>query len=292
MEGENPTTPAVENARNLALEPVLKLVELGYSVIPLAALSKRPPEGFRWDEHTRRRANAASVTAYHAKNPDANWGIVCGRISNLLVVDIDTHGADPDKATIIAERISCDADPDNPAPTVRTGSGGYHIYFCAETVKTTIKIRPDDVIPADVREHILDSGVTIDIKSERSYVVAPPSIHPDTKLPYHWMVKPEVARNLTRAPEWLLAPCRATGEGMTPDEWDAIINQTGQGNRNGNAVKLAGKLFGAFPMAEWPSWIRLIKVWNQYMVTPPLPERELDAAIESIMKIESRRHEV
>jgi hypothetical protein len=93
--------------------------------------------------------------------PDANIGIVTGKVSgNLVGLDIDpAHGGDVSLAEL--ER-QYGALPNT--WIVRTGGGGYHHYF---------------IVPEGI-EVRCSTGVIapgIDVKGEGGYLVAPPSLH-------------------------------------------------------------------------------------------------------------------
>lgn len=109
-----------------------------------------------------------------------NIGIVCGAASNLTVVDIDIK----DKGMEIWERLITAIDiPET--PTVKTGSGGLHLYFQYDVeVKTSAKCVTIDW--GEVHEKI-----GIDIRSNKGQVVAPPSVHPEKKTEYTWQIHPE-----------------------------------------------------------------------------------------------------
>lgn len=113
-----------------------------------------------------------------AGRPNANIGI---RIPvGQLVVDIDPRH-EGDQGLRLLEVVH------GPLPPTRTvlsgrGDGGRHLYF----------LSPDG--PLTSRE--LPAG--IDLKTRGGYVVAPPSLHPDTGQPYQWVdVREPVA-----LPDW------------------------------------------------------------------------------------------
>lgn len=81
-----------------------------------------------------------------------------GAVSGLAVVDIDPRNGGQLDTSVM-----------NPTYTVRTGSGGWHLYYEHPGVPLAVELagRPG-----------------VDIKADGGYVVAPPSIHPDTGRPY------------------------------------------------------------------------------------------------------------
>ena len=94
--------------------------------------------------------------------PRANVGIATGSISNIIVIDIDPRN---DGDVTWKELV-----PYYLAPEVATGGGGKHIYYRYQ---------------AEKMPKILGPGV--DIKTDGGYIVAPPSVHPDTKKTYQWL---------------------------------------------------------------------------------------------------------
>ncbi|WP_188126859.1 bifunctional DNA primase/polymerase [Actinoplanes lobatus] len=100
----------------------------------------------------------ARIAAMHQRVPGGLLAIRTGRICDLCVIDIDPRNG----GTI-------DRDLMPPTRAVRTGSGGWHLYYR----------HPGGILTAKLRDH---PGV--DIKADGGYVVAPPSIHPATGQPY------------------------------------------------------------------------------------------------------------
>lgn len=130
----------------------------GYSVIPVAR-SKKPI--IPWDEYQTRRPRAEEVQAWWEKWPDANVGIVTGKISGLTVIDCDSKQGIDSVARVAGEHFV--------SPTVETSRGVQ--YYC----------RFD---PAAVNRHTVMEDV--DIRSEGGFVVAPPSVHASGRV-YAWI---------------------------------------------------------------------------------------------------------
>jgi len=129
-----------------------KYLEKGISVIPVGK-DKKPL--INWKEFQTRRATEEELDQWWSKWPDANIGIVTGRISNLAVVDIEEGG-------------SVDGLP--PTLMAKTGGGGWHFYY-----------KYEDGIENKARFREL-----ADIRGEGGYVVAPPSLHASGKN-YEWL---------------------------------------------------------------------------------------------------------
>lgn len=133
------------------LVEALRLGRLGLSVIP--ARNKKPL--IPWKEFQARCPTETEVRGWYRCWPEAGIAIVCGAVSDLVVVDCDPRNGDGMKA--LADRLP-------PTPTVETGGGGLHLYFRLLSGERPMKV------PA------LLPGV--DLLAEASCVIAPPSVHP------------------------------------------------------------------------------------------------------------------
>ncbi len=106
-----------------------------------------------------------------------NIGILTGKGSNCIVVDIDSmktytelienHGLFPE------------------TPTVKTNRG-LHLHF-----------EYDETIPSCTPIE------KVDILSDKKQVVAPPSIHPESGVPYKWLISPKDTKK-AKLPPWLV----------------------------------------------------------------------------------------
>lgn len=114
----------------------------------------RTPNGLR-DAST----DAKVVEAWWRRWPDANLGVVTGRQSGLVVVDVDPdHGGIDSMRRLVAEHA-----PLPSGPRVRTGSGGWHVLFAWPG--------------REVRNSAGRVGPGVDIRGDGGYVIAPPSVH-------------------------------------------------------------------------------------------------------------------
>lgn len=133
------------------LKRALELADSGVSVIPVHgdAAPREPKKPLiSWRAYQKRIMSEAEIMLAFGSAAGA-IGIVCGRVSQLIVVDFDDH---------LRYRRFCRRRPDlAKSYTVKTRRG-YHVYY-----RTRVK----------VPSHQFDGG---DIKGERSYVVAPPSV--------------------------------------------------------------------------------------------------------------------
>lgn len=143
----------------------------GYSALPL--VGKRCLTS--WRIYQFKRAHITDVSWWKKNGWLKNVGIVCGAVSNnLVVIDLDGQAAVdlflPAFGDLMAQTF-----------TVRTGKG-LHVYLHTDTMPANRKI----TLGSD------HSG--IEIRGEGQYVVAPPSIHPDTQEPYQIYVRKPVKR--------------------------------------------------------------------------------------------------
>ncbi len=122
----------------------------GYSVIPCRA-DKKP--AIKWQEWQNKRAGRQQIESWWQQYPDANVGIVTGKISNLAVIDIDEPVGEDELNKLIPESAII--------PTSTTPRGGKHLYF---TYPADIDLRNNTrVIPG------------CDVRAEGGYIIAPPS---------------------------------------------------------------------------------------------------------------------
>jgi len=157
----------------------------GWPIFPCEIGGKRPltAHGFK-DASTDHN----QVRTWQKQWPGANWGVRCGNAAEggagLVVVDIDLKSGGLDTWEQLREEHS---EPLQTV-TVRTGSGGSHLYF---------------KYPAG---HMIKSGTDvlgpgIDVRADGGYVVLPPS---KTKQPYIFELAPEDIP-IDDLPSWMLA---------------------------------------------------------------------------------------
>ena len=154
-------------------EAALDYARKGYSVIPLVGKIA----AFAWTRYQTERATYKQVAQWFIAE-NRNVGIVCGGVSNLVVIDLDSAEA--------VERFRQTFPDWLDTKTIKTGRG-LHLYFSPY------------MIPQNARR----GG--IEIRGNGQYVVAPPSIHPTTLQPYEVIHNAPVkaVHNLLRIEEWL-----------------------------------------------------------------------------------------
>ena len=241
----------------IAIE-ALSLSHSGWSVIPLKPKSKEPL--IPWRELQRRRLTEREIIEIFERHPDANVGVITGKVSQLLVLDADSPS--------VVKRLG------SPLTPIAETSRGRHYYFQL----------PDARIRSIT--HIADG---LDLRAEGGYVVTPPSLHPTGKR-YEWVIPPKGLDPLgpepAPPPAWLLELISKRRAHSRPVR--EIIYGVHEGERNVSATALAGKLLGCLPTEDW--WVawELLKSWNAQN-KPPLPERELRQVFDSIARRELQK---
>lgn len=242
-------------------EHALGYLRTGKSIFP-CGVNKQPLVD--WKQYQTKRPTIEDVEKWWTEFPDANIAIVTGRISGISVIDCD---------------LGSDYRGFPPTVTVRTGSGGYHLYYkYLEGLGSKVSFMPH-----------------VDIRSDGGYVVAYPSVTMD-KYDGDTLVKKggkyELVRGLKDS-KFVEFPEDILPEKTKRTDWSSILPGSGQGSRNQNATILIGKLLKPFRVSEWESVWELAKAWNSQN-TPPLHESELRTTFDSICKRElsNRANEV
>lgn len=124
------------------IKHALNYLSKGKSIIPVGQ-DKIPL--IHWKEFQTRLPTEQEITEWWTKYPEANIGLVTGKISQITVVDVEKGG-------------NWEQFP--PTVTIQTGGGGWHLYY--------------DYAPFDNKARIFP---LTDIRGDGGYVVAPPSIH-------------------------------------------------------------------------------------------------------------------
>ena len=157
---------------NEFLDAALLYASMGWPVFPLWPKTKEPAtkHGFK-DAVT----DANQIRKWWSANPNFNIGIATG--NGLCVIDVDDK---PDKHPVLGSDMLRDWELEHGEISetccAKTGTGGMHYYF--NVGDTYISGCQSDTI-------------FIDLRCDGNYIVAPPSIHPDTGQPYVWDISPE-----------------------------------------------------------------------------------------------------
>ncbi len=139
----------------------------GLSVIPVAG-NKKPL--CAWKPFQLEPATMEQIRDWFGRQPRINLGIVCGQVSDgLLVLDFDHEAA----TTYLAWR-SAVGELGKKLPAVRTGKG-LHVYLRAAEVGGNRKLAQDGA-----------GRVLFETRGQGGYVIAPPSWHASGRE-YRWI---------------------------------------------------------------------------------------------------------
>jgi len=237
----------MEGKTNKILESALKYLEHNISFVPVKR-DKIPL--IKWEEFQNRRPTKEEVVGWWKRWPDANLAIITGKISGVTIVDVE-KGGDISKFPLTT--------------TIKSGGGGWHLYYQYHPIKTANRVLP-----------------LTDVKSDGGMCTAPPSIHASGD-------EYKVLRRMNYSP----FPAELFNEERikTSKDLDHLLNEAiPEGERNNTATSICGKLLLRFKESEWESqaW-PLFKSWNITHNNPPLKDSELLSIFNSISQSESRR---
>ncbi len=207
-----------------------------------------------WKEFQNRRPSKEEVEKWWTDFPDANIGIVTGIISGLSVIDCD---------------LGSDYTQFPPTVTIRTGSGGYHLYYRYHSGLGN-------------RAGLLPN---VDIRSDGGYVIAYPSVTNDKIEDGVLKKKGGKYERVNKNQTFADFPVQMLGDKIVKKDWSTILSGTKKGSRNQNAAEIIGKMLKPFKITEWEDVWQLLRGWNSQN-TPPLPNAELRTVFDSICKRE------
>ncbi|NCN42715.1 hypothetical protein GW916_15885, partial [bacterium] len=214
----------------------------------------------KWGEFQKRRPTTTEVKRWFGNGAKHNVAVVCGSISNnLVVLDCDTEDRFYELAGIICDKLDID-DILEFARVSKTGKG-YHIWL---------------FVKESVQSHKFPK---LDIKAEGGYVVAPPSLHPGGN--YYEFVNPLVP--IKHIDSLLdigidLAQRKEKETLRQTDNWitKALLG-VGEGDRNDICYRLACYFRNSHPIDITET---LMLNWNKRN-SPPLDDTEVLRTIKS-----------
>jgi P4 family phage/plasmid primase-like protien len=262
------------------LDWALRYIGLGWAVLPLKGKLPLVEHGL-----TEATLNEAQVRAWWSKWPWANIGLVTGGAFFVLDIDIKKDGEE----TWDALRMRYGGAAVDTLEAV-TGSGGRHIFFAMPGEEVASSQKP----VASIRNSVERLGPGLDIRGVGGYVVASPSVHPETKRRYSWaddgwgsvMVPGEQA--IAAAPAWLLKLIQeAAQRPPSSSSSNSIPEKLGKGQRNDKLFRLGSSL-RARGFEEDEIFASLV-ILNKTRCEPPLDEAELRVIAQSAAKYERGR---
>lgn len=235
------------------MEYAISYANQGYAVFPLQPNGKQPLTEHGFKDATR---DAEQLRKWWAQWPDANIGLATGRISGIVVLDVDRkHGVD---GVVSAAELDLP-----PTLVIRTPSGGYHLFYKSPSsaiVPRRIGVRPG-----------------LDVLGEGGYVVAAGSYV--NGVPYQ-IVK---NRPIAECPEVLINLALHASSNPSAKVADpAPGEKVGSGGRNQYLTRIGGKLRHiGFSADELTAALLVI---NTTRCDPPCPEAEVRRTAASVSR--------
>ena len=226
-------------------------IDSGWSVLPVKPDEKRPYMT-NWLQYTKTKPPKDKVLNWFHTLSGAGVGVVTGRVSNMVVLDVESYCPTPIEKLLEMYPTQMYS---------RTGSGGYHLFYQYPTAMARVSNRVK-----------LMEGV--DLRADGGFIVLPPTLHPSGNR-YQWVKRGP----LGTFPKSLLdldsQPKTQQGEGWITD----LLHGVSEGGRNDACARLAGYFFKkglTYDIVE-----ALLMEWNERN-DPPLTAREMRTTIKSI----------
>lgn len=237
-------------------EWALEYLKIGCSIIPT---NGKVPALLSWSKYQEVLPTEDEINQWWNKNPNANIGLITGKISGIAVLDFDGESV-PEELEKLNVAIS------------QTSPNHFHLFF-----KYPI---------SGIGNSVRYNGKKIDIRGDGGYVIVPPSTHFDKqKKPdgqYQWNRELTSTTILDELPqEYFVADSTKEDNQQFSQE----INQPG--TRNDTTTRVIGSLLSHYLPHQWDDicW-QFIQAYNLTNNDPPLGMRELINSFESIKKEE------
>lgn len=204
----------------------------GLPVIPLAPQQKNPIP-LDWSAYSDHLPNEATQETWLASYPTSNIGLVLGPQSNIMVVDVDTD--DVQAQEVIRSVLPW-------TPWERRGHKGFVLAYKYNGLRT-FRIKDKN------------RSSFVEVLSNKTQVVIPPSIHPDTRMPYMATTNLlEVHQNLPVLPTDVEATLRdaleRAGFNLSSAGYSRITEFVSAGARDNAMISHAGILARAITRGE------------------------------------------
>jgi hypothetical protein len=244
------------------IEPgLLKHAALGYrmafefSVIPIIVRGKVPM--VRWQDYQTALPEESEILEWWTKWPEANVGIVTGKISGITVVDVDTEAGLVALKKYMPELML--------TPTAKTQKGGRHLYF--------------KYVPGlSNRVRAIDG---VDVRGDGGFVVAPPSEGEHGS--YSWLEGQGLGRvDIEEMPAALVEALKAPAPVTSPAARVVTEESLKEGSRNDTVFHAALSLVKGGIATRGELLTLVIPIGRACQ--PPLPFKEIEIICDSALK--------
>ena len=246
----------------------------GWRVFPCSENSKIPMKGMT-DWNDRATDDIDEITRIWTENPNANIGLATGP-SGLLVLDFDSAKSPQESSGIENFRAAFPGRKLPPTYTVRTASGGWHLYYRTP--------------PVPLRNSAGRLAERVDTRGEGGYVIAPGStvdggvyaatnpVSACAELP-EWIVELLSDKPATRQQHTPRGNSTAYAMAALRSECDALAGTT-EGGRNHAANRSAWNVSRFVARGELDE-LDAFSALMTAAIECGLPEREAKNAINS-----------
>jgi putative DNA primase/helicase len=253
----------------------LAYCDAGYSVIPLHGIDAKGnctcgnetcdragkhPSISKWKDLQENPWGIKEITKHWKSNPLHNIGIIAGKRSGFNVIDLD--GEEGEKSAFAKGIVPREWN----GPVSWTGGGGYHLFSQISEIRTSVRSLPG-----------------VDIRSEGSYVVVPPSMHKSGKR-YRWLEGKNLFEtelqdidvvSLIESKDVIHVSMNGNGSNW----YVKLLEGVSEGKRNDALARLAGRRLAKGDTLD--EAIMFLETWN-IRNDPPMELEELHATIKSI----------
>lgn len=241
--------------------------------IPLQTRGKAPLAGMSWKNRSK-PLSKEEIALIEEKN--LNVGTLTGPVNKIIVIDIDPKNGGVESFEALEKEIG--PIKEESSYVVKTGSGGWHIYFAYPE---------KEIIPS----RVLRPG--IDLKSDGGYVVSPYSIHPngnqylplpdyDNKSFFDDPLKPLPDKFLKLLLQYnQKTPCRDVA--MSPPLLKKAVTE---GGRNQTLFKIGSAIRNHLMSPDAVKFA--LSSENKFRCSPPIGEDEVNRISESVLKYEPK----
>lgn len=226
----------------------------GMCILPVVPNQKRPMLN-QWQQYTKTRPSLEEVKNWFESCNDCGIGMVTGRISGYIVLDIENK---------YKEDINLLLEKYPTRKIAKSGSGGYHFYYkypesYDKPIKNRVQIFPN-----------------VDIRADGGFIVLPPTKHPCGGY-YQWILNEE-AWDFPMS----LLNINVGGIEENSNKWvTELLKGVQDGSRNQACARLAGYFYGKGLSNDIVESMML--EWNTKN-NPPLTYQEIINTLESVSR--------
>lgn len=236
---------------NDMVDRALEYVDLGWSILPVRPDDKRPYMT-NWLQYQKTRADRNLVTSWFSSLSNAGVGLVTGRISGVVVLDVE-HDCPIPIEDILRKYPT--------GMISKSGGGGRHLFYNY----------PQGVGRISNRVRIFEGA---DLRADGGFIVLPPTLHPSGGR-YEWLRRGPMGAFPRELLDMQSRPKAQEGDGWITE----ALRGVSEGGRNDTCARLAGYFFKKGVNSDIVE--ALLLEWNEKN-DPPLPIKEVRTTIKSI----------